>query len=116
VLSNPLYAGPPADSMSPPPLTPAQMAALGGGGGASTSAAAGAGAGAGAGGSATSSRRRNTQPVKEVKNMHKLLMPPLFQLLRNVSLWTDFFCRWSSAPTVAPIPTHLSQHLYSDGV
>jgi hypothetical protein len=43
-------------------------------------------------------------------------LPPLPQLLRNVSLWTDFFLRYSSVPSVPPIPTNLSPLLFRDGM
>ena len=50
------------------------------------------------------------------RNPEKVLLPPLSQLLRNVTIWSDFFFRWSSVPTAAPIPIQLSQHLYFDGL
>lgn len=49
-------------------------------------------------------------------NPDRVLLPPLSQLLRNVTIWSDFFLRWSTAPSVAPIPLQLSQHLYADGL
>jgi hypothetical protein len=49
-------------------------------------------------------------------NPERVMMPPVSQLLRNVTIWADYFLRWSSAPTVPPIPLQLSQHLYSDGL
>lgn len=49
-------------------------------------------------------------------NPEKVLLPPLSQLLRNVTIWSDYFMRWSSAPSVPPIPFQLSQHLYADGM
>jgi hypothetical protein len=49
-------------------------------------------------------------------NPERVLLPPVSQLLRNVTIWADYFLRWSSVPTVAPIPIQLSQHLYADGL
>lgn len=49
-------------------------------------------------------------------NPDRVLLPPLSQLLRNVTIWSDFFLRWSTSPSVAPIPLQLSQHLYADGL
>jgi len=44
-----------------------------------------------------------------------VLLPPLGQLLRNVTLWTDYFFRWSATPTIAP-PAQLADVLYQGGV
>ena len=44
------------------------------------------------------------------------LIPPLSQLLRNVTLWTDYFYRYCSLPTIVTPPTQLSDYLYESGV
>jgi hypothetical protein len=44
------------------------------------------------------------------------LIPPLSQLLRNVTLWTDYFFRYCPLPTIVTPPTQLSQYLYDSGV
>ena len=44
------------------------------------------------------------------------LLPPLTQLLRNVSLWTDYFFRWSALPSAVATPEPLSKYLYESGV
>eukprot|EP01034_Spumella_vulgaris_P024289 gene24289-30610_t len=43
-----------------------------------------------------------------------LLLPPLTQLLRNVTLWSDYYLRWSSVPSALFAPTGNSDlDLYS---
>ena len=44
------------------------------------------------------------------------LLPPLTQLLRNVTLWTDYFFRWSALPSAVATPEPLSKYLYESGV
>lgn len=43
---------------------------------------------------------------------HKLFLPPLGQILRGVSLWGDYFLRWSTVSSVPPIPSYLSHVIY----
>lgn len=45
-----------------------------------------------------------------------LLLPPLTQTLRNVTLWSEYFLRWSSVASVLFAPTVLSKQLYYNGL
>ncbi|KAJ1425452.1 protein-tyrosine phosphatase-like protein [Ochromonadaceae sp. CCMP2298] len=47
---------------------------------------------------------------------HGVLLPPLSLMLRNVTLWKDYFFRWSAAPSLMPTPIQLSQLLHFDGM
>jgi len=47
-----------------------------------------------------------------ISEHHKLFLPPLGQLLRGVSLWSDYFLRWSTVASVPPVPSYLSHALY----
>ena len=54
-------------------------------------------------------------PNAENSTTTHVLMPQLSQLLRSVTLWTDYFFRWSPYPLVSP-PETLSSLLYDNGV
>jgi hypothetical protein len=54
-------------------------------------------------------------PAADNTTTTHVLLPPLGQLLRNVTLWTDYFFRWSTTPTIAP-PAQLAEALYQGGV
>lgn len=41
--------------------------------------------------------------------------PPLQSVLRNVSLWTDYFLRWSVVPSTPRLPHSLATFMYSKG-
>ena len=46
-----------------------------------------------------------------------VFLPPLSQLIRNVTLWSDYFCRWSPAPSSPPgPPEELGNLLYEEGM
>lgn len=45
-----------------------------------------------------------------------LLLPPLTQMLRNVTLWSEYFLRWSSVASALFAPTVLSKQLYYNGL
>ncbi len=64
--------------------------------------------------SASSSGLVASLPISS--NKFSTLLPPLTQLLRNVSLWSDYFLRWSSVPSALSAPTVLSKQLYSSGL
>lgn len=51
-----------------------------------------------------------------VISSHALLLPPITQLLRNVTLWSDYYLRWSSVPSALIAPTILSKQVYSGGL
>ncbi len=45
-----------------------------------------------------------------------VLLPPLTQLLRNVTLWTDYYFRWTTLPSMVSIPDTYSRYLYDNGL
>lgn len=49
-------------------------------------------------------------PYEENTTTLMTFLPPLSELLRNVTLWTDYYCRWSTFPTLIIPPNEL---LYS---
>lgn len=51
-----------------------------------------------------------------VISSHALLLPPITQLLRNVTLWSDYYLRWSSVPSSLIAPTILSKQVYGGGL
>ena len=42
------------------------------------------------------------------------LLPPLSQILRNVTLWSDYWCRWSATPTLINIPSELVSSMVTE--
>lgn len=58
----------------------------------------------------------NRKQAPTISNQHTLLLPPVTQLLRNVTLWSDYYLRWSSVPSALTAPTILSRHLFSEGL
>lgn len=42
------------------------------------------------------------------------LNPPISGLLRNVTLWTDYFLRWSSVPSIMVSSKAITKYLYND--
>lgn len=44
-----------------------------------------------------------------------VLLPPLTQLLRNVTLWTDYYFRWCTLPSMPSVPKPLARHLSEAG-
>jgi hypothetical protein len=44
-------------------------------------------------------------------NNNSFFLPPLGQLLRGVSLWSDFFLRWSSVLSLAKLPDELHEYV-----
>ncbi len=43
---------------------------------------------------------------------HTILLPPLGQLLRGVSLWSDFFLRYSTVHSLPTLPSSLAKIMY----
>lgn len=43
-----------------------------------------------------------------------VLLPPLPQLLRNVMLWSDYFCRWSAVPMTSVPPESTLEMLQTE--
>ena len=41
-------------------------------------------------------------------------LPPLSELLRNVTLWTDYYYRWSALPTMIHPPSQLIGSLVNE--
>lgn len=54
-------------------------------------------------------------PTIENTSTTYVLLPPLAQLMRNVTLWTDYFFRWSFYP-LEPPPERYAKLLYENGV
>jgi hypothetical protein len=48
--------------------------------------------------------------VEDTPTTH-VLMPPMQQLLRNVSLWTDFFLRFGGLTSIVVAPEPLTKWL-----
>jgi len=44
------------------------------------------------------------------------LLPPLTQLLRNVTLWADYYFRWSALPSHVTAPEPLNRFLHEGGL
>jgi hypothetical protein len=44
-----------------------------------------------------------------------VLLPTLSQLMRNVTLWTDYYFRWSTLPTMISTPEILTKYLNENG-
>lgn len=53
-------------------------------------------------------------PCDEHTTTTHFLLPPLTQLLRNVTLWTDYYFRWSTLPTTITTPEPLAKYI-NDG-
>ena len=59
-------------------------------------------------------RKIFTNPMYSALNQP--LLPPLSQLLRNVSIWPDYFLRWSSAPSIPTNPHYLDKYFHRNGL
>ncbi|CAE7562857.1 MTM1, partial [Symbiodinium microadriaticum] len=55
-------------------------------------------------------------PLSEDTPTTHLFLPPLAKILRNVTLWVEYFHRWSSVPTVVTPPECISNELNVTGV
>ena len=55
-------------------------------------------------------------PLKDDTPTTPSLIPALSQLLRNVTLWTDFFYRYCPLTSIITPPSQLSQYLYDSGM
>jgi hypothetical protein len=55
-------------------------------------------------------------PMSEDTPTTHIFLPPLAKILRNVSLWGEYFHRWSSVPTVVTPPEHISNILNNNGM
>lgn len=47
---------------------------------------------------------------------HRLFLPPLSQILRNVGIWKDYFYRWTSYPSLISAPDSSNKFLFEDGI
>lgn len=45
-----------------------------------------------------------------------ILLPPLSQILRNVSIWSDYYFRWATLPSIGTTPEPLSKYLHDNGM
>lgn len=57
-----------------------------------------------------------TDPSADNSTTTHVLLPPLPQILRSITFWTDYFFRWSGYPIVAPPDQQLANELYANGV
>ena len=44
-----------------------------------------------------------------------VLLPTLSQLMRNVTLWTDYYYRWATIPTMISAPEPITKYLHDNG-